>query len=283
MSKLLDYYGDLEDDFESEPLTLVNKRHPITLRKQNHEPKPPEFQKVDGPIAQRSLLLNLPRDLFLIILDLVGSRYLLSLLDACKALRNSVDLHKTIFQEAFSIGVIPTETYKDFKEHNKICYDRLLDALDGELGPRIHKFTVHEFMSIKELQRVTKLCPNLKAIDFTGIMEPIDFSRYKRYFCGCRHGCNGYPKEDIPKTERVPFTDIYPPNEFKLKTEKRLQPHLEEMSKCYACRDRFQWPLVLKNCPNLFANLTSIRIMYEGKSLIWIVSSHVQLHRGQTD
>ena len=164
-----------------------------------------------------------------------------------------------------TVGALPTRTYKEYKNSSSKAFrDKLLASLDSQLGPRIRHIAVHEFMSIKDLHHVTGACPDLRTVDFTGVMEPIDWSRYKRYFCGCRHGKYARPKEDVPKAEQKPFEDIYGPDEFKKETDKKLQPYLREQAKCYACRDRFQWPLVLKSCPDLFANLTSIRIMYEG-------------------
>ena len=264
MPKLLAYYAEVEDDYEDAPLTLVNRTHPVIVKRQAPNPHSQERFNPEDSTKQGFFPLRLPMDVFFVIIDLLNLYSVLNLSATCKALRKSVHLQKAMFQKAYSMGSIPTSTYRDFQKGDEMLYRRLLATLEESLGSLIHRFVAHEFMSISQLQDVARCCPNLHEVDFSGIMEPIDYTRYKHYLCGCQHGRNGQPKADIPLHDRVAFTDIYRTNQFSERTETELKPYLIQQSKCYACRDRFQWPLVLKGCPELFAKLTSIRLLYEG-------------------
>jgi hypothetical protein len=190
---------------------------------------------------------------------------LLSLSDAWPEMKTSEFLQQVIYKAPFGRDELPRKHYRDFIKRHKPLYDKVLDGINTTTGAYVQKLVVYEWITIKTLQRLAQMCPNLTTIDFTGIVEPIDFTRYKHYGTGCHHGLHGKPMLDIPAHEirKYEDEDVEWNSSLDL-SDKRKSQIGREMARCHACSDRFQWPLVLKYCPELFANLTRIGLNYSG-------------------
>ena len=280
------YHDDSDDALNLDTLTLVNRHHPVTARKTAAKARQTEQQQSriartkgilpegctrsslensQSTSAQQSRLLNLPHDLLFHILAFLHPDSIARVSMTCRSAYSSLVLQKALFQMAFSPAYVPVETYKDYKLSGQMAlYTRLINMLENGLGPEITHMTIYEFLSVPNLLKIAWCCPNLTSLDCATVMEPVDFTRFRRYLIGCCHGKRGSEKEDIPAHERLSLQSIYDPKSFDPDPEHQMQRYLHSQSKCYACRDRFQWPIVLCYCPRLFSNLRSIRVMYEG-------------------
>ena len=247
---------------EMEPLVLVNRYQPRNIRLDARS------SCLGDPIPcgeKRPRLFDLSLDTFNIICEHLSTKDLLSLSDAWPEMKASESLQQKLYRVPFGRDELPLEHYKNFIKHYKLFFDKVLDGINTTTGAYVQKLVVYEWITIKTLQHLAYRCPNLIIIDFTGIVEPINFTRYKHYGTGCHHGLHGKPMLDIPAHEinKYKDEDVEWNSSLDLSDERKSQIE-GEMARCHACSDRFQWPLVLNYCPGLFANLARIGLNYSG-------------------
>lgn len=275
MSDLSQTGPDMESSQETGQLVLVQHNHTTTMFYEYLRyvgaflwgPRAKPLQTVQ-PTAQINTLppvLKIPLDMLIIISEYISPTDFLCLSLTCKGLKESSVVQQAIYRTLFQRDDLPAADYKDFVKTHKPRYDYVLKGLDDTTGPYVENMAMYEWASIGILQHIIALCPKLSRVDFTGIVEPVDFARYRRYGTGCHHGHHKSPMLDIPVYDVRQYEDDSVEWHHSVDLDAGKRAHIErEMSRCHACSDRFQWPLVMRYCPNLFKNLTWMRLNYSG-------------------
>ncbi|KAL8870590.1 MAG: hypothetical protein Q9174_003403, partial [Haloplaca sp. 1 TL-2023] len=124
-------------------------------------------------------VFSIPLEVLDLILERLDQRSALSLSFTCKAAAGAQLFEKHIYRDLTSGDDIPRGTFNEFKRNYRPRHRRILGGLNGRTGPMVKTMAVHQYMSADSLSEITRMCPNLKKIDFTAVEECIDWGDWR--------------------------------------------------------------------------------------------------------
>lgn len=120
-------------------------------------------------------LFKIPKEVLGLILKHLCKESLLKLSLTCSFLKSNATLLKAIYEEPFPKEF---ESYSrntfDYVAHHEI-FDIIMQNINSETGHFVRRVALHSWNSSNDLEKLSRLCPNLDEADFTEVHDYDDY------------------------------------------------------------------------------------------------------------
>lgn len=183
------------------------------------------------PTKVGSPLFAIPNEVFDMILENTPQKAIMALSLTCTAIQSHPSVQKYIYMEPFRKDDLPDSNYAEYLVTHKDRFDSIIRGINVETGIFVRCLTVYQWTMPQHLSLLARFCPNLDTVDFSAVVEPIDYLNRRQL------------KLPHPPCTHHPKAQRYRPS-------------------CFDCLTQFRWAVMLQLCPEFFNKIRTLKVNY---------------------